>query len=128
EQDKLSASKQKTSAETKQAALVTKRGSVYQRMTEMADKAQANVRDVDTKVRALENAKWNAFRRDVGNPNVDWAPVQQAVIDAEQNILQGSPEKIALFKNIMQEGGGQPGVSEASVFKGGRGVDVKEFL
>ena len=98
-------------------------------MTDMADtKAQENVLAVDDKVRALETAKWNALKSTVGNTPVDWQPVQQAVIDAEKNILQGSPENIALFRNIMKEGGGQAGLADASVFRGRQGVDVKEFL
>lgn len=125
----VEASKAQTASETRQAALVTKRGPVFQRLSAMADKAQANVQDVDTKVRALEGAKWNALKRQVGNTPVDWTPVQQAVVDAEKNILQGSPENIAIFRNIMKEGeGAAPSLADASVFKGRPGVDVKEFL
>jgi hypothetical protein len=128
EEGKVSASKAQSAAETRKAALQTKRGPVYQRMTEMADTAQKNVQEVDTKVRAVENAKWNSFRREVGNPDIDWGKVQNSVSDAERDILQGSPENIAIFKNIMKEGQGGGGLADASVFKGGGGVDVKEFL
>jgi hypothetical protein len=129
ESKKVESSKAQSAAETRKAALQTKRGPVYQRMTEMADVAQKNVQDVDSKVRALEGAKWNAFRREVGNPDIDWGKVQNSVSDAERDILQGSPENIAIFKNIMKEGaGGQGGLADASVFRGSGGVDVKEFL
>jgi hypothetical protein len=125
---KMEASKTTTAAETKQAALVTKKGPVYQRLTEMADNAQSNVQAVDEKVRALEGAKWSAFERKIDHPTVDWEPVQQAVVEAEDTILKGSPENITLFRNIMKEGDGPGGLSNASVFRSGAGVDVKEFL
>jgi hypothetical protein len=129
QEKKIAASKAEAAAETKKAALSTKKGPVYQRLTNMADEAQKNVQQVDTKVRVLENAKWNALKRQVGNTPVDWTPVQQAVTDAEKNILQGSPENIVLFRNVMKEGaGGAPGLADASVFRGRPGVDVKEFL
>jgi hypothetical protein len=125
---KVEASKATTAAETKQAALVTKKGPVYQRITDMADEAQANVREVDKKVRALEGARWNAFERKIDHPVVDWEPVQQAVAEAEDTMLKGSPENIAIFKSIMKEGDGPAGLADASVFRGSSGVDVKEFL
>jgi hypothetical protein len=126
---KVEASKATTAAETKQAALITKKGPVYQRITDMADEAQANVREVDKKVRALEGARWNAFERKIDHPVVDWEPVQQAVAEAEDTMLKGSPENIAIFKSIMKEGDGPAGLDDASVFRGrGGGVDVKEFL
>jgi hypothetical protein len=127
---RIAASKGQSAAETRQAALVTKRGPVYQRMNELADTAQKNVQEVDSKVRKLEGAKWNALDRTVKNAPVDWAPVQQAVQDAEQNILKGSPENIAIFRNIMKEGQ-DPILSQASVFRGGggaRGADLKEVM
>lgn len=130
EAKKVEASKAQSAAETRKAALQTKRGPVYQRMTEMADTAQKNVKEVDTKVRAVEGAKWNAFRRGIGNPEVDWTPWQKAVVDAEQNILQGVPENIAIFKQIMKETG-EDVLADASVFRGGGtlpGSNLKEVM
>ena len=124
----IESSRAQTASQTKQSALATKKGPVYQRITDMADEAQANVREVDKKVRALENARWNAFEKEIDHPVVDWEPVQKAVVDAEDNILQGSPENVAIFRSIMKEGDGPGGLSDASVFRGSGGVDVKEFL
>jgi hypothetical protein len=121
---RIEASKAETAGKVKAD---TTRGP-YRRMAEMADTAQKNVQEIDKKVRAVEGAKWNALRRKVGNNPVDWTPVQQSVVDAEQKILQGSPENIAIFRNIMKEGGGSSGLQDASVFRGSGGVDVKEFL
>jgi hypothetical protein len=125
----VEASKASTEAETRRAALVTKSGPVFKRMANAADNAQENVRLVDQRVRALETARWNALSRKVGNTPVEWTPVQKAVSDAEDSILKGSPENIAIFRNIMKEGeGGEPSLAQASVFRGGPGIDVKEFI
>lgn len=112
----VTSSKAETAAQTKKS-VQTRQGPVYQRIVETADKAQANVQQVDTKVRALEGAKWNALRREIGPANVAWEPVQEAVSEAEENILKGSPENISIFKNILKEGEGI--LSQASVFRGG---------
>jgi hypothetical protein len=133
---KIEASKSKSAAETKQAALKTKRGPVYQKLVEQADAAQKSVKTMDTKIRAVENAKWNAFegkKWDSGNAvkdtPVDWTAVQKAVQNAETETLQGSPENIAIFRNILKEGSGGGILEQASIFKNaGPVVDVKEIM
>lgn len=120
----VEASRAQTAAETKQAALATKQGPVYQRLTGMADKAQDNIREVDNKVRVLEGARWNAFRRSLGDVQVDWRPWQDAVAEAQEKTLSGVPENITIFKQILQETGDDI-LSQASVFKNaGRGIQI----
>ena len=64
----------------------------------------------------------------MGDAEGNLEAVQQAVVDAENNVLKGSPENIAIFRNILKEGE-DPLLSQASVFRGGgRGVDVKDVL
>jgi hypothetical protein len=127
---RIEASKGETASKVKRDALTTEHGPVYKHMNQMADLAQENVQDVDAKVRAVEGAKWSQLGRTVNNSPVNWAPVQQAVQSAEQNILKGSPENIALFKNILKEGQeGDDILNQASVFKNSGAVtDVKEVM
>ena len=126
---RVEASAKQTAAETRQAAISTKRGPVYQRLTGMADEASENVQLVDKKVRALESAKWNEFKKGLGGAEVEWTPWQKAVQEAQQNILGGVPENIAVFKQILKETGDDV-LSDASVFKGENrpgAIDIKEF-
>jgi hypothetical protein len=119
EQKKIAASAKQTGAETKKKALTTqpRSGPVYQRLAGMADQiATKDVPKLDKDVRASQNSRWSAFRMAVGDREVDWTPVQKAVVDAETNILQGSPENIAIFRNILREGV-NPLLEKASVFK-----------
>jgi hypothetical protein len=130
QQKKIQASARETAAETKQAALTTKRGPVRQRIENMGEAASENVQLVDKKVRALEGAKWNEFTKGLKGAQVDWTPSQKAVVDAQQNILGGVPENITIFNQILKETGDDI-LADASVFKGGgtpRGVDVKDFM
>jgi Skp family chaperone for outer membrane proteins len=124
EKKKIEASAKQTGAETKKKALTTqpRSGPVYQRLAGMADQiATQDVPKLDKDVRAAQNSRWNAFRMAIGDTPgtpkmVDWTPVQQAVVDAETNILQGSPENIAIFRNILREGV-NPLLEKATVFK-----------
>src|SRR5579863_2969050 len=129
EQKKVAASAKQSGAETKRKSLTTqpRSGPVYQRMAGMADKlATQDVPTLDKDVRTAQNNRWSAFRQAItkkdpvtGNPvpvMVDWTPVQEAVVDAETNILQGSPENIATFRNILREGV-DPTLEKATVFK-----------
>jgi len=94
----------------------------------MADQVGDSVTKLDRTIREAYNARYNAFRQAMQGAEGNLEPVQQAVVDAEDNILKGSPENIAIFRNILKEGE-DPLLSQASVFKGGsRGVDVKEVL
>ena len=78
------------------------------RVSQIADKTQSAIKD-------SFNKRYNAFRKSLGdNPQVNWTPVQEAVVDAEKNILQGSPESLKLFRNIVEEG---PQLDEATVFR-----------
>jgi len=101
-------------------------GPAYQRIAGMADQvATEDVPRLDRDVRVAQNNRWTAFRQAIGDLMVDWTPVQQAVVDAETNILQGSPENIAIFRNILREGV-DPTLEKATVFRktGGALEDV----
>jgi hypothetical protein len=133
EAKKIESSAKQSGAETKKKALTTqpRSGPVYQRLAGMADQiATQDVPKLDKDVRVAQNNRWTAFRQAIGdNPAspkmVDWTPVQQAVVDAETNILQGSPENIAIFRNILREGV-DPTLEKATVFRktGGALEDV----
>ena len=119
EKKKIDVSAKQTGAETKKKALTTqpRSGPVYQRLAGMADQiGTKDVPQLDKDVRAAQNSRWGAFRMAVGDKQVDWTPVQNAVVDAESNILQGSPENIAIFRNILREGV-NPLLEKATVFK-----------
>src|SRR5579863_3898536 len=128
EAKKIEASTKQTGAETKKKALTTqpRSGPVYQRLSGMADQiGTQDVPKLDKDVRTAQNNRWTAFRQAIGNVNLEWTPVQQAVVDAETNILQGSPENIAIFRNILREGV-DPTLEKATVFRktGGALEDV----
>lgn len=129
-QQMIDQSKQESAAATKRDATSAKirSGPAYQRLTQMADSVGGSVGKLDKTVREAYNARWNAFHQAMGDAQGNFTPVQQAVVSAEDNILKGSPENIAIFRNILKEGE-DPLLSQASVFRGGsRGVDVKEVL
>ena len=129
ERKKIEASAKQTGAETKKNALTTqpRSGPVYQRLSGMADQiATKDVPKLDRDVRTAQNNGWSAFRMAIGDKPgapkmVEWNPVQNAVSSAETNILQGSPENIAIFRNILHEGV-NPVLEEASVFRGTAGA------
>ncbi len=124
EAKKVAASAKQSGAEVKQKSLTTqpRSGPVYQRLAGMADQiATQDVPKLDTDMRAAQNNRWAAFRQAIGDDPktpkmVDWTPVQSAVANAEANILQGSPENIAIFRSIIREGV-NPALEGASVFK-----------
>jgi hypothetical protein len=105
-------------ATTKQKGLTKLGGPVYQRLQGMADKVTDNVNQLWTNVRARNTANWGALRIATGDATANLAPVQQAIVDAQQNILKGSPENLKIFNNILAEG--QP--------KGGAFIDGESGL
>ena len=130
EAKKVAASAKETGAETRRKTLTQqpRSGPVYQRLKGMADQVGDSVTKLDKTVRAAYNARYNAFRQAMGDAEGNLEPVQQAIVDAQDTILKGSPENIAIFKNLLKEGE-DPLLSQASVFKGAsRGIDVKEVL
>jgi hypothetical protein len=124
EAKKIEASTKQTGAEVKKKTLTMqpRSGPVYQRLAGMADQVAAqDVPKLDKDVRAAQNNRWTAFRKAIGDEPgtpkmVDWTPVQNAVADAETNILQGSPENIAIFRSMLREGV-NPLLEKATVFK-----------
>ena len=103
-------------------------GPVYQRLAGMADKIANNIPVLERAVRQVYGARWNAWRQAIGPIEGDFTPVMEAVEHAEDSILKGSPENIAIFRNILKEGE-DPILADASVFKGkGAGIDVKDII
>lgn len=118
-----------TAAETKRKSLTTqpRSGPVYQRIAGMADKIAETVPALSKKVRSAYDARWNAWREAMGDAEGNFTPVQQAVQEAEDSILKGSPENIQIFRNILKEGE-DPILANASVFRSGAGIDVKDII
>jgi hypothetical protein len=103
-------------------------GPVYKRLSSMADQMGQFANKLDKTVRATYNTRWGAWRLAMGDATGNLEIVQKAVGDAENSILKGSPDNIAIFRNILSEGE-DPLLSQASVFKGNRrAVDLKEVL
>jgi len=119
-----------TAAEVKRKTLTTaapRGGPVYQRLAGMADKIAEGVPKLAQSVRTAYDARWGAWRQAMGNVEGNFTPVQAAVQEAEDSILKGSPENIAIFRNILKEGE-DPLLESAAVFKGGAGIDVKDII
>jgi hypothetical protein len=90
-------------------------GATKQRLQAWSDKVGEIAGKTRDNLKTAFNKRYDAFRGTLGaDPQVDWTPVQQAVKNAEDNILQGSPDSLALFRNIMKE---SPQLDDASVFK-----------
>jgi len=78
--------------------------------------------DFDSKILGKSAAKPK------GTLQAQLSPLAESVQNAKENIIEGSPESIKQFENILKEGT-DPLLAQASVFrKGGAGVDVKELL
>lgn len=114
----------------KEAGSRVSQGPVKQRLMNFSDR----VNDIAGKTKAAISdsfdKRYNALRKSLGdNPQVSWTPVQEAVSNAEKNILQGSPESLTLFRNIMKEG---PQLDEASVFRSSQrseaAANLKEMM
>jgi hypothetical protein len=97
------------------------------KVVDIAGKTKANLKE-------SFNKRYNAFREAISDKDangnsvpakVNWSPIQGAVKNAEDNILQGSPESITLFRNIMKEG---PQLDEASVFRSSQGNEAAQNL
>jgi len=90
-------------------------GPVKQRLMNFSDRVNEVAGKTQAAISKSFDNRYNLFRKSLGeDPQVSWTPVQEAVANAEKNILQGSPESLALFRNIMKEG---PQLDEATVFR-----------
>jgi len=118
-----------TEAETKKKIKAARpSGPTYQRIVGMADKvASTDVPKLDKDIRSDYNANWGAWRQAMGDAQGDFTPVQDAVRHAEEEILKGSPENIATFRNILKEGE-DPMLAQASVFRNKGGLNIKEVM
>jgi hypothetical protein len=129
-QKRIEASAKESAADTRRKTLSQqpRSGPVYQRLSGMAEQAAKSVGELQKSVKASYDARWNAWRQAMGDATGNLEAVQNAVVNAEDNILKGSEENIAIFRNLLKEGE-DPLLAQASVFKGGsRGVDVKDVI
>jgi hypothetical protein len=69
-------------------------------------------------VKQANDTRWNAFKLALGDRNVPQEPIYNAILDAEDNILAGSHEKIALFREILKDAEDGNPLNQASVFRG----------
>ncbi len=125
------ASASQSAAEAKRSAMgdSPRSGPVFQRLQAMTNQVYGMIDNLQDRIRSEYNKRWRAFDQLIGDRKVNWTPVQQAVKDAEENILKGSPESIGIFRNIMRE---SPQLDEASVFKSTQALEaagnLKEIL
>jgi hypothetical protein len=107
--ERKQASAQESAAEAKKGVTGTvKSGSVFQRLSSMADSVATNAAKARDAARAAFNKQWDQLRTMVGkDAQTNWTPVQQAVLDARKNMLAGSPESLKIFNNILNEGGAE---------------------
>lgn len=112
--------------ETKEA-FNARRGEAWQRVKGMTDKIASTIDPLEQKVRAAQNTRWGAWRVAMGPDTTgDFTPVMKAVEEAEKS-LAGQPENIKIFRDILAEGE-DPILANATVFKGGAGIDVKDII
>lgn len=101
-------------------------GATRARLSAWSDKVGEIASKTQDNLRTAFNKRYDAFRNSLGeNPQVNWTPVQEAVSNAEKNILQGSPESLTLFRNIMKEG---PQLDEATVFRSSQKTEAAANL
>jgi hypothetical protein len=77
------------------------------------------------------DVRWNTFRHALGDVQVPQEPVFNAIVDAEDNILSGSHEKVALFRSMLKDAEDANPLNSASVFRGpdtGGVQSVKQLL
>ena len=110
----------------KEAGSRVSQGPVKQRLMNFSDRVGEIATKTQAQIKDSFDKRYNAFRKSLGdNPQVNWTPVQKAVADAEKNILTGSPESLALFRNIMKEG---PQLDEATVFRSSQRTEAAANL
>lgn len=114
----------------KEAGSRVSQGPVKQRLMNFSDRVNDIAGKTQGAIKTSFDKRYDAFRKSLGdNPQVNWTPVQEAVSNAEKNILQGSPESLTLFRNIMKEG---PQLDEASVFRSSQrseaAANLKEMM
>lgn len=111
---------------TRPSATSEASGATRARLQAWSDKVNEIATNTKTNLKNSLDRRYEAFRQSLGeNPQVDWTPVQKAVADAEKNILTGSPESLAVFRNIMKEG---PQLDEASVFRSSQSTEAAANL
>ena len=134
------ASASQSAAEVKRSGLgdAPRSGPVFQRLQGMTNQVYGMIDNLQDRIRSYNQKQWRSFdtavdeamkKKSADDAQVDWTPVQQAVKDAEENILKGSPESISVFRNIMRE---SPQLDEASVLRSSQATDaagnLKEIL
>jgi hypothetical protein len=94
-------------------------GPDFQRVSGMANQlANDNLPKTFKAAKADTDANWNAFRISLGDKMVPQTPLFEAITDAEDNILSGSHERVALFRDILKDAEADNPLNSASVFRG----------
>ena len=80
------------------------RQGLAKKLDETSMKAREHIGKVEASVAKEANAKFDAVRAKIGNPETEAKPLVDAVKSAEENILQGIPENIKEFRSIIGHG------------------------
>lgn len=83
---------------------VAKRETAAKLVDQQSVKLGEHIGEVEKSVAKEANAKFDAVREKVGNPETSVAPLVDAVKNVETNILQGIPENIKEFRSILGHG------------------------
>jgi hypothetical protein len=104
-----------------------RQGPAWQRVKGMTDQIASQIDPLEERVRKAHDARWGAWRIGMGADTTgDFTPVMKAVEEAQRS-LEGQPENIKIFNDILKEGE-DPLLGSASVFRGGgSGIDVKDL-
>lgn len=103
------------SAQAEQGRQLVRRAQLENEYKRTANDLGKNVKETEARVKAHLDERWENLREHIGDVEADATPIQNAVREAEQNILQGSPESIKIFRNILRE---SPQLEDASIFRG----------
>lgn len=106
---------EKVSERTKKVELADRRSTVEQQNEQLAKDVRDNVKNTHAAVRKELDTRWESLREKVGDAEIPLQPINDAIIEANDSILRGSPESIRIFNNILHE---TPSLEEASIFRG----------
>jgi hypothetical protein len=94
-------------------------GPDFHRVAGMANQlANDNLPKTFKAAKAATDANWYAFHVSMGEKMVPQTPLFEAITDAEDNILSGSHERVALFRDILKDAEADNPLNSASVFRG----------
>lgn len=101
-----------TRAQEEQAAQVNQRNETLRTVDEQSNQLGTKIRDVEQKVGREANRKFEEVRAKIGNPEAPSDDLLEAVATAQDDVLQGIPEKVKEFQAILKMEGAAPEVQE----------------